>query len=102
MSSSRYHIRPIDLRTESALDPILELLDPTVPTLLIAECVLAYMDRRSSDALLRWLSDRFDVAAAVVYEMFGLDDSFGRVMRDNLKVCTLVLRFVSVRTQLIF
>jgi len=63
------------------------LLDPTVPTLLIAECVLAYMDRRSSDALLRWLSNGFEVAAAVVYEMFGLDDSFGRVMRDNLKVC---------------
>ncbi|KAH7103760.1 leucine carboxyl methyltransferase [Auriculariales sp. MPI-PUGE-AT-0066] len=91
LSSARYHLRPVDLRNESALDAVVDLLDPTIPTLFIAECVLAYMDRGASDRLLRKIADHFDCSAAVVYEMFGLDDAFGRVMRENLQARNVTL-----------
>ena len=65
------------------------LLSPTIPTLLIFECVLVYLTPATSDTLLQWFIDYFSesgVLGAVVYEMFGLGDSFGRVMLNNLKV----------------
>ncbi|KAI9507991.1 leucine carboxyl methyltransferase [Russula earlei] len=69
------------------------MLSPTLPTLLLFECVLAYMDPAGSDALVRWFVDYFVSApphagaplGAIVYEMFKLNDAFGRVMLNNLK-----------------
>jgi [phosphatase 2A protein]-leucine-carboxy methyltransferase len=67
------------------------MLSPTLPTLLLFECVLAYMDPAASNALIRWFVDYFAAApggllGGVVYEMFKLNDAFGRVMLNNLKV----------------
>lgn len=62
------------------------LFDASLPTLILAECVLVYLDQTQSDALIEWFSDTFTVIGAIVFEMFGLDDSFGRVMKENLKV----------------
>jgi len=61
-----------------------------MPTLLLFECVLAYMDPAASNALIRWFVDYFAAApggllGGVVYEMFKLNDAFGRVMLNNLK-----------------
>lgn len=102
LTSSIYAIRDVDLRhfqirfpefitssTPSKDDPSStskRLLDTSLPTLVIAECVLVYMDQSHSDALIKWFADTFSVVGAITYEMFGLDDSFGRVMRENLKV----------------
>jgi len=66
------------------------ILSPSLPTLLIFECVLAYMSPEASADLLKWfvqysVSGR-SVLGCVVYEMFNLQDSFGRVMVSNLKV----------------
>jgi len=101
----------VDLRTPPAasLAPLLTsadggkdgepLLSPALPTLLLCECVLAYMTPAASGALVRWFVDYFATAAAaagplgaVVYEMFKLNDAFGRVMLNNLKVRGRVLR----------
>ena len=99
-----YNLLPVDLRTPPAasLAPLLAsdsgkddepLLSPSLPTLLLFECVLAYMTPEASNALLRWFVDYFAAAGAtagplggVVYEMFKLNDAFGRVMLNNLKV----------------
>jgi Leucine carboxyl methyltransferase len=68
------------------------MLSPSLPTLLLCECVLVYMSPAHSSALLRWFANYFtsreDGAAlgSIVYEMFGLEDAFGRVMVNNLKV----------------
>ena len=95
-----YNLLPLDLRTPPAasLAPLLSaghdgepMLSPTLPTLLLFECVLAYMDPAASNALIRWFVDYFAAApggllGGVVYEMFKLNDAFGRVMLNNLKV----------------
>ena len=98
LRSPVYNLCPVDLRTPPvvALEPLLgsggePLLSPSLPTLLLFECVLAYMTPSASNALLQWFVDYFrspggGLLGAVVYEMFKLEDSFGRVMLTNLKV----------------
>ncbi|KAI0250921.1 leucine carboxyl methyltransferase [Lactifluus subvellereus] len=92
-----YNLLPVDLRTPpaTALTSLLgsgdePLLSPTLPTLLLFECVLAYMTPVASNALIQWFVDYFaapggGLLGGVVYEMFKLNDAFGRVMLNNLK-----------------
>ncbi|KAF9019758.1 leucine carboxyl methyltransferase [Hymenopellis radicata] len=95
LKSPRYNLVPADLRRppQETLASILfegpeRLLSSSRPTLLLFECVLAYMSPDSSNALLTWFRQQFSdgILGSVVYEMFGLEDSFGRVMVNNLKV----------------
>ena len=72
------------------------LLSPSLPTLLLFECVLVYMPPEASSSLIQWFVDYFAtnnqkgwVLGCIVYEMFGLGDPFGRVMLNNLKVMTI-------------
>ncbi|KAH8087815.1 leucine carboxyl methyltransferase [Cristinia sonorae] len=99
LSSPVYHLRAADLRsppTES-LASVLQsnsydgspLLDPSLPTLLLFECVLVYMTPIQSSTLIQWFVDYFAQSSStlggIVYEMFGLNDPFGKVMHANLK-----------------
>ncbi|PFH52157.1 hypothetical protein AMATHDRAFT_79885 [Amanita thiersii Skay4041] len=103
LHSPVYHLLPCDLRlppteglgklltlpTTSPGDASIEpVLSPSLPTLLLFECVLAYMTPEASSAMLGWFIDYFresGVLGCMVYEMFGLNDTFGRVMMNNLK-----------------
>lgn len=100
LHSRKYHLLAADLRK----DPVDTLQEPLAnalhasqeitpssqsPTLLLFECVLAYMEVEVSSRLLRWFVDYFGTDApmgCIIYEMFGLDDPFGRVMLNNLRV----------------
>ena len=101
-----YHLLPTDLRlspTESLAPFLTEpdhngspVLSNPLPTLLLFECVLAYMTPAASDAIIAWFVEYFSgssnaVLGGIVYEMFGLGDSFGKVMLNNLKVAFVVL-----------
>lgn len=102
LHSSVYHLLPVDLReAPSSIFPQLlmsaenpngkPLLDCNMPTLLLFECVLAYMQPSASSAVISWFTNMLKDKAplgVLVYEMFGLDDSFGQVMKANLKVDT--------------
>ncbi|CAE6351641.1 unnamed protein product [Rhizoctonia solani] len=93
LSSPGYHLIPLDLRDGvpalaslvSASSTADAPLDPSLPTLFIAECVFVYMPPSASDAILQWFSNTFGRTAGIVYEMFGLQDAFGKVLKDNLK-----------------
>ncbi|KAF8911534.1 S-adenosyl-L-methionine-dependent methyltransferase [Gymnopilus junonius] len=101
LHSEKYYLLPADLRLppEESLESTLfsspdpehkAILDPSLPTLLLFECVLAYMLPSSSSRLLEWFVKTFQksqnsVLGCIVYEMFGLNDAFGRVMVNNLK-----------------
>ena len=91
LQSPVYNLLPVDLRTppNQSIGPLLSpLFSPNLPTLLLFECVLAYMISEDSNALIRWFAEYITGGAlgAIVYEMFGLEDSFGRVMMNNLRV----------------
>lgn len=67
------------------------VLSNNLPTLLLFECVLAYVQPEASNALVGWFVDYFSpvpnaVLGGLVYEMFGLEDAFGKVMLNNLRV----------------
>ncbi|WVR05428.1 hypothetical protein IAU60_002443 [Kwoniella sp. DSM 27419] len=101
LDSPIYTLLPLDLRPPS-LQPetppdsspqsiaqildthLLPLLDPQLPTLFLAECLFPYMPAEDSRAIVGWFGSRFGRAVGVVYEMCGLDDGFGQVMRRNL------------------
>ncbi|KAG6920218.1 hypothetical protein DXG01_004987 [Tephrocybe rancida] len=97
LHSPKYHLLAADLRLppSTTLGDLLasgsgdSILSPSLPTLLLFECVLVYMEPSSSEAILRWFVDYFLPAGTplggVVYEMFNLEDSFGKVMVNNLK-----------------
>ena len=55
------------------------------PTLVVAECVLVYMDEPASTALLSWFASTCPRAVLVSYEMIHPHDPFGRMMVDNLR-----------------
>jgi len=38
------------------------------PTLIIAECVLIYLEPHVSRAVVKWAADKFETAAFVIYE----------------------------------
>ncbi|KAI0724714.1 leucine carboxyl methyltransferase [Fomitopsis betulina] len=89
----KYHLVAGDLRQPpSELIALLEpYLSPAHPTILLFECVLAYVSPEASSALIQGFADYFNrtqtghnVLGGIVYEMYGLEDSFGRVMKSNL------------------
>ncbi|KIM40334.1 hypothetical protein M413DRAFT_73872 [Hebeloma cylindrosporum] len=101
LHSPQYYLLPGDLRQPPSelLEPMLfsprengraAILDPSLPTLLLFECVLVYMSPSSSSRLLEWFVQihkraRTGALGCIVYEMFGLNDAFGRVMINNLR-----------------
>ncbi|ETV84108.1 hypothetical protein H257_03418 [Aphanomyces astaci] len=50
-------------------------LDPTLPTLVLAECVLAYLTPEASTSLLRWAAEAVAECMFVAYDPIGLTDS---------------------------
>ncbi|KAL1938560.1 hypothetical protein VTO73DRAFT_11583 [Trametes versicolor] len=104
LHSPVYNLLSGDLRrppTES-LAPLLAagttpLLSPSLPTLMIFECVLAYMTPAASGVVVDWFTDYFAAPGGtaplgcVVYEMFALHGPFGKVMVNNLKARNVTL-----------
>ncbi|KZS87292.1 leucine carboxyl methyltransferase [Sistotremastrum niveocremeum HHB9708] len=90
LSAEVYHLEPIDLRLppESTLGVLVQngVLDPTLPTLFIAECVFVYLRPSVSHGIVSWFTSTITGGCSgLIYEMFGLNDSFGRVMKENLR-----------------
>jgi [phosphatase 2A protein]-leucine-carboxy methyltransferase len=87
--SSSYALIPGDLRYfEDMQARLKDLLDPEIPTLVIAECVFIYLDPKHSDKILQWFANEYSTAglACMLYDPVGLNDKFGKVMINNLQV----------------
>ena len=61
-------------------------LQPHLPTMVLAECVLVYMEPAHSASLIQCLGAMLPTAACVVYEQIRPEDAFGRQMLLNLEV----------------
>ncbi|UJR37701.1 hypothetical protein I4U23_030396 [Adineta vaga] len=90
--SSSYTILPADLRDLTQLDHQLkylsehQILDFTLPTLFISECVLIYMSSEHSSNLLKYLTQTFAQSCLFVnFEQINMNDRFGQIMIENLK-----------------
>lgn len=85
--SQNYCLLPGDLRDTRGLEEILleAGLDKSLPTLIVLECVLIYLQPTHSEALLRWAGRSFATSVLVNYEPYMLTDHFGQVMVENLK-----------------
>ncbi|KAL1520611.1 hypothetical protein AB1Y20_022185 [Prymnesium parvum] len=86
IASAHYKCLAADLTDITALERALAIAGwvPTVPTLVIAECLLVYMKAEEAAALLRWFSERCQCAAFAAYEQVEPDDPFGQMMVRNL------------------
>ena len=69
-----YCLLPVDLRDLSGLQETLKSagFDPSLPTYVLAECVLVYMEPQESAALLHHLGQMLPSAVCVVYEQVSL------------------------------
>ncbi|KAK9815129.1 hypothetical protein WJX73_008299 [Symbiochloris irregularis] len=87
LHTARYSLLPGDLRdVQQVQAALLEAgLQPGQPTLVLAECVLVYMQPAESAALVRQLGSLLTTAACLVYEQIRPDDAFGKQMLLNLE-----------------
>lgn len=105
LHSPFFHTQPIDLRTlsnrkdlghEKARADGLIHFDVSLPTLLISECCLVYLEPRAADDVLDYFATLFPPTSSslgiVIYEPFNPFDSFGEVMVSNLAARGIVLQ----------
>ncbi|PIA50369.1 hypothetical protein AQUCO_01300840v1 [Aquilegia coerulea] len=85
--SDQYKLLPVDLRDIPKLEEVIALaqLDPSLPTFIIAECVLIYLDPDSCRHIVSWASKTFPTSIFFLYEQIHPDDAFGQQMMINLE-----------------
>ncbi|GKA43084.1 tRNA wybutosine-synthesizing protein 4, partial [Tanacetum coccineum] len=84
--SDQYKLLPIDLRDIQSLNDLISAhMDPSLPTFIIAECVLIYIDPDSSRAVVEWASKTFSTSIFFLYEQILPHDAFGQQMIRNLE-----------------
>lgn len=88
IDSQDYALVGADLRNWSGVvEHLLSMgFDLTLPTLFLSECLFVYMEPKESDAILQWISGYMSHAVCLVYEPTELQDAFGKVLIENLKV----------------
>ena len=96
-----YYILPLDLRTlnpapDGASSPKLGDIDVSLPTLLLSECCLIYLDPFAADNVVnyftRYLFPRSTPLGLILYEPINPFDAFGKVMVSNLAARGIVLQ----------
>lgn len=87
LHAGQYHLVGADLRNIDEMESKLlhGLVDVTIPTAFLAECVLVYNEEEHSAKLLKWISEKFKNVFFVNYEQINMEDKFGKVMIENLK-----------------
>jgi len=87
LHTSCYHLIAADLsERESVAKRLLDAgIDTGAPTLFLSECVLIYLKPQSSDDLIRWAAETFQLASFCTYEQVRPDDPFGVTMIENLQ-----------------
>lgn len=88
-----YICHPLDL---SQLPGVKELrtfrgLQSDLPTLIISECCLCYLEVETAQDVLKWFADRISSLGIVLYEPIGVDDAFGQMMVGNLAARGIVM-----------
>ena len=99
IDSLNYHLHSLDLRTLDKEQPIplaLRKIEPKIPTIIISECCLVYLDPASADRAAKYFTQFLfpptTSVGLVLYEPILPDDAFGKVMVSNLAARGIVLQ----------
>lgn len=86
LHSKHYHLIGADLRQHNELWDKLQRaeLDPRLPTIVLAECVLVYIDIQRGDDLLSSITKQFENCVFINYEQVNMTDKFSSVMQSSL------------------
>lgn len=84
VSETPYCFHPLDLRQLPQLQTTLRGLQTDVPTLIISECCLCYLEVSTSKEVVDYFTSRISSTGLVLYEPIGVNDSFGQMMVSNL------------------
>jgi [phosphatase 2A protein]-leucine-carboxy methyltransferase len=82
-------LMPMDLRDNippGTNDDIFAEIDWNLPTLILSECCLVYLDAEKANNVLSSLLSRFPRAGVIIYEPICGSDPFGQMMIHNLAV----------------
>ena len=82
-----YRLVTSDLRDISAVETALLSAgcDFSLPTLLLSECVLIYLEPEESCGIIAWAARAFSRSMFVTYEQIRPHDAFGQMMMRNLE-----------------
>jgi [phosphatase 2A protein]-leucine-carboxy methyltransferase len=92
-SETAYCCHPLDLRHlpyTQQTQPI-RGLRTDVPTLIISECCLCYLEVDNSRDVVRWFADKIPSLGIILYEPIGVDDPFGQMMVANLAARNIIM-----------
>ena len=83
---ARYICHASDLRELPAIQDLKSVrgLRADLPTLIISECCLCYLEVDVARDVLMWFTNRIPSLGVVLYEPVGVDDAFGHMMVENL------------------
>lgn len=92
-----YALQAADLRRTKELDAAIVAtgLDTGLPTLVLLECVLAYLEPQDAASLLSWAAAKFPTSVVVTYDPTHPHDPFGRQMLLNLQARGCPFRSIS-------
>ncbi|RKF79019.1 Leucine carboxyl methyltransferase 1 [Golovinomyces cichoracearum] len=81
-----YCFHPFDLRDFAGPNPPNSFvgLRTDLPTLILSECCLCYMNITESKSVVKWFTNKIPSIGIILYEPIGADDSFGQMMISNL------------------
>jgi [phosphatase 2A protein]-leucine-carboxy methyltransferase len=97
----RFCCHPLDLR-QLPHSPSMKSLDyfkglrNDLPTLVISECCLCYLEVDNAKDVMDWFAQRLPSIGIVLYEPIGVDDSFGQMMVSNLAARNITMPTVKV------
>jgi len=86
LHGTNYHLVAADLGNVQSLEQKLieSEVDFCCPTLVLAECVLVYVNHTRTEEMTKWLGEKFQAVTFINYEQLNMTDRFGDVMLDNL------------------
>ncbi|KAL8371886.1 hypothetical protein RB595_001611 [Gaeumannomyces hyphopodioides] len=83
---SQLHFHGLDLRqlTQQPEESPLKGLRTDIPTLLVSECCLCYLETSEARDVIKWFADKIPNLGVLIYEPTKPDDPFGKTMVSNL------------------
>ncbi|TVY49979.1 Leucine carboxyl methyltransferase 1 [Lachnellula cervina] len=100
-----YCCHPLDLRRLPYTPSMKELnsfhgIQGDIPTLIISECCLCYLEVDNARDVVKWFADRIPSLGIILYEPIGVDSPFGQMMVANLAARNITMPTVKVHKTL--